>query len=79
MEQEMWVIRTENGVLKWGRFRGQRAGEPLHLFWNPQSGWMYRHDEARKYRSEAAARRAVSWFHGRRWQRDMVEVVPAGC
>ena len=75
MEQERWVIRTENGVLKWGMFRGRRGNEPLHLFWNPRTGWMYEHTEARQYPSEESALRAVAWFHGRRWHRENVEVV----
>ena len=68
-----WVIRVENGVRKWGL--AGRRDEPTHLFWNPTTGWMDTPEAARQYASEAGARRAVAWFHGRRWQRDLVEVV----
>ena len=74
MEQERWVIRTENGVIKWG-LANRRLNEPPHLFWNPRTGWMDTPMEARQYATEVGALRAVAWFHGRRWQRENVEVV----
>jgi len=74
--EEKWVIRTENGLLKWSLREPQHLiGEPPYLFWCPTKGWVKTPFEAKQYSTELGAKRAVAWFHGRRWQRDNVDVV----
>lgn len=70
---QRWVIRVKNGALP----GSGPLGRDIHpfLYWNPSTGWETTTSEARQYSTELGANRAVSWFHGRRWQRDMVEVV----
>ena len=61
MEQEKWVLR------------GGTEKEPV--FWNPRKGWVRTPYEAKKYASPATALKALEWYHGRRFQKDGVDVI----
>ena len=60
-EKEAWVIRGNDG--------------PVPVFWNPKRGWVRTPYEAKKYVTQTSAKKALEWYHGRRFQKDNVDVI----
>ena len=62
------VPKSEKWVLRGGT-------EKQPLFWDPKKGWVRTPFEAKKYETQASAKTALERYHGRRFQRDGVDVV----
>ena len=62
------VPKSEKWVLRGGT-------EKQPLFWDPKKGWVRTPFEAKKYETQASAKTALERYHGRRFQRDGVDVI----